>query len=299
MAHPRTAWKPHEGAVGVVTGAGWGGIGFEVALHLAQQGVHVTLADISHEALEDARRHLVERGIAEDAFETRVADVSNPDDMRELADSVFAARGRVDFLHLNAGRGGSVKAYGEGIVPEWHDIFAVNLFGVVNGTQAFVDRMIAQDSPATVVITGSKQGITCPPGTSAAYNASKAAVKALAESLSHQLLPTQVSVHLLVPGYTYTKMTTNSSSSSCNPSSKPAAAWSPAQVSSYLFSRITSSTDDFYVICPDNNVSWELDKARMQWAYEDITEGRPALSRWHPGWEEKHKAWVEEKLAKK
>lgn len=195
MAHPHTAWTPRKGSVGVVTGAGWGGIGFEVALHLVQNGVHVTLADIAHDALEQARAHLVEHGVPEDAFETRVADVSSADDMRELADSVFAARGRVDFLHLNAGRGGSVKAYGDDIVPEWHDIFAVNLFGVVNGTQAFVDRMVAQvrpvrhpsaikhvlttflfaqDSPATVVITGSKQGITCPPGTSAAYNASKA-----------------------------------------------------------------------------------------------------------------------------
>lgn len=125
------------------------------------------------------------------------------------------------------------------------------------------------------------------------------AVKALAEALSHQLLATQVQVHLLVPGYTYTKITTGSSASSHDPAAKPAAAWSPAEVASYLFSRITASADDFYIICPDNDVNWELDKLRMQWAYEDILERRPALSRWHPDWEAKHKAWIEEKLAKK
>ncbi len=56
-----------------------------------------------------------------------------------------------------------------------------------------------------IVITGSKQGITNPPG-NPAYNASKAAVKTLAEHLSWDLRETTTSVHLLVPGWTFTGM---------------------------------------------------------------------------------------------
>lgn len=74
-------------------------------------------------------------------------------------------------------------------------------------------------------------GITNPPG-NPAYNASKAAVKSLAESLAHSLIPTKVSAHLLVPGYTYTKLTTGGGAEGeVDASKKPEAAWTAAQVS--------------------------------------------------------------------
>ena len=66
--------------------------------------------------------------------------------------------------------------------------------------------MIAQGTPAAIVNTGSKQGITCPPGDTA-YNVSKAGVKVVTEGLQHELRTTegcQVSAHLLVPGWTFT-----------------------------------------------------------------------------------------------
>lgn len=39
---------------------------------------------------------------------------------------------------------------------------------------------------------------------------------------------------------------------------------------------------DFYILCPDNDVSRELDEKRVSWAMGDVIENRPALSRWHP-----------------
>jgi NAD(P)-dependent dehydrogenase (short-subunit alcohol dehydrogenase family) len=63
------------------------------------------------------------------------------------------------------------------------------------------------------VITGSKQGITNPPG-NPAYNASKAAVKSLAEHLGFDLKDTRTSVHLLVPGWTFTGLVSRPSLSS-------------------------------------------------------------------------------------
>lgn len=90
-------------------------------------------------------------------------------------------------------------------------ILATNLFGVINGIAALLPLAKAGatvSSPAAVVITGSKQGITNPPG-NPAYNASKAAVKTLAEHLSFDLAashPGAVAVHLLVPGWTWTNL---------------------------------------------------------------------------------------------
>jgi short-subunit dehydrogenase len=77
---------------------------------------------------------------------------------------------------------------------------------VINGLNTYVPSFQSRattSAPSAIVITGSKQGITNPPG-NAAYNASKAAVKSLAEHLSYDLRDTPVSVHLLVPGWTFT-----------------------------------------------------------------------------------------------
>lgn len=147
-----------------------------------------------------------------------------------------------------------------------------------------------QSTPGLVVITGSKQGITQPPG-NPAYNASKSAVKSLAESLAHSLLPTQLSAHLLVPGWTWTKLAGNPTGDK----EKPAAAWTSGQVADELFARL----DEFYVVCPDNDVGWELDQARMAWNAGDVLEGRPALSRWHPEYKDKFAAFVEDRLGEK
>jgi len=80
-----------------------------------------------------------------------------------------------------------------------------NLFGVVHGLNTFVPVMQSQqqDKASSIVITGSKQGITNPPG-NPAYNASKAAVKTLAEHLSYDMKDSNTTVHLLVPGWTFT-----------------------------------------------------------------------------------------------
>ncbi|POY71911.1 hypothetical protein BMF94_5068 [Rhodotorula taiwanensis] len=291
-----TVYRPKAGDTAVITGAGYGGIGYDTALLLATRfQIYVLLADRDSAALEKASEGLIAAGVAEGDFATRVTDVSDANDMLELANAVFQSRGKVDFLHLNAGVSTEVKAYGEDIVDEWQRTFAVNLFGVVNGSQAFVDRMVQQDSPAAVVITGSKQGITNPPGTSAAYNASKSAVKTLAEALAHQLLSTRVSVHLLVPGWTWTKLASPAKGAvaAYNASEKPDAAWSPAQVAEELLRRMQEG--EFYILCPDGAVKWELDRARMEWGMGDVLEKRPPLSRWHPEWEKKHEEFVKER----
>jgi NAD(P)-dependent dehydrogenase (short-subunit alcohol dehydrogenase family) len=140
--------------------------------------------------------------------------------------------------------------------------------------QAFVPAMLAGDRPGLVINTGSKQGITQPPGNTA-YNVAKAGVKALTEGLAHSLREaagTRITAHLLIPGFTHTGMT--------GVAEKPAGAWTAGQVADFMLERIEAG--DFYILCPDNDVTRRTDEKRMAWAMGDVIENRPALSRWHP-----------------
>lgn len=159
---------------------------------------------------------------------------------------------------------------------------------MINGLNTFVPLMKGQESPSAIVVTGSKQGITNPPG-NPAYNASKAAVKSLAEHLSYDLKDTATSVHLLVPGWTFTGLSGGEPGSE---KQKPEGAWSPDQVAEYLVEKM--GEEKFYVVCPDNEVSEETDKKRMMWSVGDLVYGRQPLSRWRPEYKEESQKWMEE-----
>jgi NAD(P)-dependent dehydrogenase (short-subunit alcohol dehydrogenase family) len=136
--------------------------------------------------------------------------------------------------------------------------------------------MIDQKTPGAIVNTGSKQGITCPPGDTA-YNITKAGVKVLTEGLAHSLRNVEgcrVTAHLLVPGSTFTGMTARGRAE------KPPGAWTPGQVVDVMVERMGNG--DFYIICPDNDVTTDVDNRRILWGAEDIIRNRPPLSRWHP-----------------
>ena len=151
----------------------------------------------------------------------------------------------------------------------------VNLLGVLRGVHAFVPRMIEAGRPSVVVNTGSKQGITTPPG-NPGYNASKAAVRVLTEQLAHDLRQSgaPISAHLFVPGFTYTGMI------AAFIPEKPPSAWTSEQTVDYFLGRLAKG--DFYILCPDNDVDETRDRRRAEWAAGDVAENRPALSRWHP-----------------
>ncbi len=110
----------------------------------------------------------------------RVAcDVSKPEDLLRLADAAFGRFGEVSFLMNNAGVGNNPGKPWEDR-DAWRKLIDVNFWGAVYGVEAFVPRMLAQGSAGIIVNTGSKQGITTPPG-NLAYNVSKAALKTYTE----------------------------------------------------------------------------------------------------------------------
>lgn len=164
---------------------------------------------------------------------------------------------------------------------------AVNTLGYTNGLATFIDSVTSgTKEPRAIVLTGSKQGITNPPG-DPAYNASKSAVKTIAEHLSFDLHASHpnVSVHLLVPGWTYTGF------SKARFPSKPDGAWEPQQVVDFMQQKMGQGV--FYILCPDNEVTEEVDRKRVVWAVGDLVNGRPALSRWRSDWKDKAAKGIE------
>lgn len=279
MAHPAL----HSDAVAVVTG-GAAGIGRAAALEYARRGMRVVVVDVRTQLLDEAGRALREAGAAD--VMTSATDVSDRAALVTLEADVADRFGGTDILMNNAGIQPGSQMLGP--AETWERILAVNLWGIINGAQVFAPRMLERERPGMIVNTGSKQGITMPPG-DPAYNTSKAAVKAFTEALAHDLRQregAQITAHLLIPGFVWTDLTRGARTE------KPAGAWTPEQTVAFMVESLDRG--DFYILCPDNDVPRALDEKRMAWAIGDIIENRPPLSRWHPDHADAFAAYVKD-----
>ena len=270
--------------VAVITG-GASGIGLAAAMRFAKAGMKVCIADIGAERLKDAQAKLSSVANAADIM-TATVDVSRIEQFQELERAVAKRFGGTDILMNNAGIQPGSQMFGP--AENWQRILGVNLWGVINGSQVFAPHMIERGRVGLIINTGSKQGITTPPG-DPAYNVSKAGVKAFTEALAHELrsLDSRISVHLLIPGFVFTGLTARGRTE------KPAAAWTAEQTVDFMIEKLEAG--DFYILCPDNDVPRQLDERRILWAAGDIVENRPALSRWHPDYAETFAAFVKER----
>ncbi len=196
------------GRVAVVTGGG-SGIGRGICLAAAEQGMHVVAVDIERDAAEETAELARQHGVRSLAA---TADVSDRASVDELVDAAYAEFGAVDVLLNNAG----VLVFGPtGEMPasdlDW--MLAVNLYGVLNGVQAFLPRMRAQEPDedgvrAQIVNTSSMSGLVAGRGGGnlGGYVASKFAVVGLTESLRIELAPEGIDVTLFCPGATETRI---------------------------------------------------------------------------------------------
>ncbi|MFB2550042.1 SDR family NAD(P)-dependent oxidoreductase [Ensifer soli] len=268
MAHP--AFSP--GNTALVTGAA-SGIGRAAAERFAALGLHVVMVDLAGDRLDETAAS-VARSAKGGRIAAMSADVSDPAAMATLAADVAAAFGPVHVLMNNAGIQPGSALFGD--VAAWDRVLAVNLHGVINGVRAFGPEMIAHGAPGAIINTGSKQGITTPPG-DPAYNLSKAGVKVFTEAVAHDLRnrpDCRITAHLLIPGFVFTPLAAGGRTE------KPADAWTPEQTVGFMMERLERG--DFYILCPDNAVDRATDEKRILWAAGDIVENRPPLSRWHP-----------------
>jgi NAD(P)-dependent dehydrogenase (short-subunit alcohol dehydrogenase family) len=281
MPHPALA----PSRVAVVTG-GASGIGLAAAKRFAAMGLKICIADLEGERLHAAAEEVAAAapGGRPDVL-TVPTDVGRVEDVRRLEGTVLAAFGQIHVLMNNAGIQPGSGMFGP--AEAWEQVLAVNLWGVVHGSQIFAPGMIARGQPGLIVNTGSKQGITTPPG-DPAYNVSKAGVKAFTEALQHELRNTEgcrITAHLLIPGFVYTGLTARGRTE------KPAGAWTPEQTVDFMLQSLERG--DFYILCPDNDVPRALDERRILWAAGDIVENRPPLSRWHPDFAAAFQAFVD------
>ncbi|MEM6712412.1 MAG: SDR family NAD(P)-dependent oxidoreductase [Pseudomonadota bacterium] len=269
MTHPAFT----SGSVAVVTG-GASGIGLAAAKTFASMGMRLVIVDRAHDKLAAAAQSVRDSG----AFDvlTSSIDVADRSQVEALETEITETFGGTDILMNNAGI--EVASSITGSDDAWQSTLGVNLWGPIHGTQVFMPKMIERGRPGAIVNTGSKQGITTPPG-NPAYNVSKAGLKAFTEALAHELRNTEgakISAHLLIPGFVYTGFT--------GTPEKPPGAWTAEQTVEFFIDSMNRG--DFYILCPDNDVSRPLDEKRIAWAAGDIIENRPALSRWHSQYEQ-------------
>ena len=258
-----------EDGVAIITG-GASGIGRAAARRAAATGMKIALVDVNATKLAATASELAVV-VGEANLVTRVVDVASAEAMTALANEVEARFGPPTLLMNNAaafvagGAGGILDP-----VENWQRLFAVNVLGIVNGVQAFLPKMLTAARPAVIINTGSKQGLTNPPG-NPAYNTSKAAVNAYTQNLARDLRErpgSSVTAHLLIPGWTTTG----------DAAHRPGA-WLPEQVIAFMSDAI--ERDEFFILCPDGETTPAIDHKRIYWNAMDIILGRPALSRWH------------------
>ena len=182
------------GKVAFITGGG-SGVGFGQASIFADAGCRVAIADIRQDHLDEATEYLSSKG--HDVMPI-LLDITDRDAYRRAADEVEASLGPVQLLFNTAG----VSIFGplqNATFEDWEWQLDVNLWGMINGIQIFVPRMLERGDDCHIINTSSMSAFVSLPGTGI-YATTKMAVRGLSECLSMDLASSKIRVSMLCPG---------------------------------------------------------------------------------------------------
>jgi NAD(P)-dependent dehydrogenase (short-subunit alcohol dehydrogenase family) len=184
-----TAEDTISGRTAVVTGAG-NGLGRAMALALAARGARTILVGRNKDKLVAVAAEIgstARVGVCDTADETSVAGLAE-----QLGDE------EISILVNNAGVAGPVASLVDISLPDWEDVFAVNVRGVFLMCRAFLPDMIEREA-GDVINLASVSGKR-PLARRTPYTASKMAVIGLTATLAHEVGPLGVTVNTLSPG---------------------------------------------------------------------------------------------------
>jgi NAD(P)-dependent dehydrogenase (short-subunit alcohol dehydrogenase family) len=228
--------KDLRGKTAVITGAA-SGIGRGLALALAKEQCTMLLADINEAGLKQTCEMVRQQGGRGEVF---LCDVSKLDDVMRMADHCFHAWGKVDLLINNAGVA-SVGFMGDIPIKDWEWIVSINFWGVVYGCHAFVPRMKKQGS-GSIVNVASAAGILSS-AEMAPYNATKAAVISISETLKSELAPYNIGVTVICPTFIKTNLMeklrcTDEFQRQCSTAGVDNARWTPEMIAGLVIDAV-------------------------------------------------------------
>ena len=248
----------------VITGGG-NGIGWAIARSLLDKGCQVLIADSDTQALDacTAQREVDTRHLV-----TVQCDVTDSESVRALADRAWLEWGGVDLVFANAGVGLPLQPFLAQTEGHARWAMEVNYFGVWHTLQTFGPRLIKQNTPCHVVVTGSENSVAVPAPLLAAYNASKHAVLGLTETFARET-PECIGVSLLCPALVATNIAASVSKipeAFGGPETYNAAAtsmgFSPEYVAECALAGVEA--DDFYIFTHHCNASMIRERLELQ-----------------------------------
>ncbi|AZG73078.1 SDR family oxidoreductase [Shewanella livingstonensis] len=183
----------------VITGAA-SGLGKALALKWASHNAEVCVADINQQAGEQVCEQI--KALGGKAFFVP-CDITNVDSINALKNALQSRWQHIDLLVNNAGVATADKIEAEPML-QWRWIIEINLFGIVNMCQHFVP-LFKQQGYGSILNVASQAGLTPIPFMSS-YNASKAAVVSLSETLRLELADDNINVSVLCPGFFKTNL---------------------------------------------------------------------------------------------
>lgn len=183
-----------------ITGAG-SGLGKELCAELARDGWTIGICDISQKGLDETTALISKAGGKPLPF---ILDVADKLRYKEVAENFLAQAGGIDLLVNNAGVGDAAlfEEYG---LENWEWLVGINQMGVIYGCHYFIPAMKKQQS-GHIINVSSIASIAVAPYMSA-YNATKAAVKAISETLYSELKQFNIGVSVMMPFFFRTNIT--------------------------------------------------------------------------------------------